>query len=445
MRTLPILLAALLLSVVVAPSIQAQQPMITWHGPESPSIWNGFTRITQAAFSNTPVNLTVRVEGEAGKVVADYVVRDEGGGRVKEGSLELHESGEGRFTAELGAFPSGYRVEYRVKVEPGGREAEGSFRIVEDDEPPTLLLENYVSGEFIPGRSSLLIEGNGTQAQYYYERYSMAIVVNDTMRYDGRTVLGSGVKEVRLYWKTGIVVHNISMTTDEKGLRNYQFFGGIEGPFPYKFKLKFWFEAVDAAGNTAKSREFTLHVLGDDIPPIIENITIMEPKPMEEITVVVFARDPDEPDDSFLSDVIILYSTDGGETWSEKPMVLTSSYTILGRPTHKWQTSLPGQPEGTLLLLRIKALDNAGNEAEELRILTIGAPAAKTVTSTIVSTTTIKETQTVTTTIERTVTSASTVKEFIEKAPDLTPLLLASIVSVIVVAVAAFIVGRRTR
>lgn len=250
---------------------------------------------------------------------------------------------------------------------------------------------------------------------------------------------------MRLYWKTGIIVHNKSMTTDEKGLRNYQFYGSIDGPFPYKFKLKFWFEAMDAAGNRAKSREFTLHVLGDDVPPIIENITITEPKPMEEITVVVFARDPDEPDDSFLSDVVILYSTDGGETWSEKPMVLTSSYTILGKPTHKWQTSLPGQPEGTLLILRIKAMDNAGNEAEKLRVLRIGLPEAevKTVTSTIVSATTVRETQTLTTTLEKTFTS--TVREVVERAPDLTPLLTASIISVIVVAAAAFMVGRRTR
>ncbi len=445
MKILPTLLVILLLSASAAYPALAEKPEILWHGPESPSLWNGFTRITQAAFSEVPVNLTVRVEGAVGRVVADYVVRDGGGGKVEEGSLELRKSGEGRFTAPLGAFPSGYRVDYSVRVEPGGLEAEGSFEIISDDTPPKILLEDYVVGTFIPGRSSLLIEGNGTQAQYHYERYSMAIVVNDTVRYGGRTVLGSGVKEVRLYWKTGIIVHNKSMTTDEKGLRNYQFYGSIDGPFPYKFKLKFWFEAIDAAGNSAKSREFTLHVLGDDVPPIIENITITEPKPMEEITVVVFARDPDEPDDSFLSDVVILYSTDGGETWSEKPMVLTSSYTILGKPTHKWQTSLPGQPEGTLLILRIKAVDNAGNEAEELRVLRIGLPEAevKTVTSTIVSPTTVRETQTLTTTLEKTFTS--TVREVVERAPDLTPLLTASIISVIVVAAAAFMVGRRTR
>jgi len=61
-------------------------------------------------------------------------------------------------------------------------------------------------------------------------------------------------------------------------------------------------------------------------------------------------------DISGLDQVILKYSTDGGQTWHEISMTNTGD--------DDYEATIPGQPAGTEVRFKIYARDTAGNEAE---------------------------------------------------------------------------------
>ena len=360
----------------------AVPPVISNYGPETLSIWKGakeganenvtFTRTTPVALVGFDFNISAIITDEDSGVknaTVEYAIYD-GTQLIESGSKSMINTGENKYTALIGTYSETYTVKYNITAYDNAnnmQKVSGTFTIVEDDTPPTIYLENYVVGSFDPSKSCLLLNGNETDAMYYETENWMSIIVNDTLTVDDEQVLGSGVEAVILVWRIGATKNEKLMYTNSTGFAQYRFFAPITGEYPYGSKIEFWFEAIDAAGNKAESHHFVLLVKGDDVPPIIRHYEIQpeEPKPGEEVTVIVWARDKDEPYDSYLTRAVLKYSTDGGKTWETVEMILQSA--VVTEPgledTHKYMLHLPGQPAGTNVSIIITVYDNAGNYA----------------------------------------------------------------------------------
>ena len=357
-------------------------PVISDYGPETLSIWKGakeganenvtYTAITPVALVNFSFNISATItDDEAGvkNATVDYAIYN-GTQLIESGSKLMINVGNDKYTVVIGTYPESYTVEYNITAYDNAgnvRNVSGTFVIIKDDTPPTIYLEDYVVGSFDPSKSCLLLNGNETDYMYYETENWMSIIVNDTLTVDGQEVLGSGVEAIILVWRIGAAKTEKLMYTNSTGFAQHRFFAPITGEYPYGSKIEFWFKAIDAAGNIAESKHFILLVKGDDVPPLIRHYEVRpeEPKPEEEVTVIVWARDKDEPYDSYLTKAVLKYSTDGGKTWKTVDMVLQSA--VVTEPgledTHKYMLHLPGQPAGTNMSIIITVYDNAGNYA----------------------------------------------------------------------------------
>jgi hypothetical protein len=357
-------------------------PVISDYGPETLSIWKGakegadenvtYTTTTPVALVDFSFNISATItDDEAGvkNATVDYAIYN-GAQLIESGSKLMVNVGNDKYTVLIGTYSESYTVEYNITAYDNAdnmQKVSGTFVIVEDDTPPTIYLEDYVVGSFDPYKSCLLLNGNETDYTYYETENWMSIIVNDTLTVDGEEVLGSGVEAIILVWRIGAAKTEKIMYTNSTGFAQHRFFAPITGEYPYGSKIEFWFKAIDAAGNIAESKHFILLVKGDDVPPIIRHYEVRpeEPEPGEEVTVIVWARDKDEPYDSYLTKAVLKYSTDGGETWKTVDMVLQSA--VVTEPgledTHKYMLHLPGQPAGTNVSIIITVYDNAGNYA----------------------------------------------------------------------------------
>jgi len=110
--------------------------------------------------------------------------------------------------------------------------------------------------------------------------------------------------------------------------------------------------ANDTLGNTNQTGEYAYTVL-DRTPPSITGITFSPSEPEADEQVVVKAK---VSDISGLTQVVLKYSTDGGQTWHEVSMTNTGD--------DNYEATIPGQPAGTEVRFKIYARDTVGNEAE---------------------------------------------------------------------------------
>lgn len=105
--------------------------------------------------------------------------------------------------------------------------------------------------------------------------------------------------------------------------------------------------------------------LSDASPPSLTGISYspQTPTPDDAVSVSVKATDPC----SGVSSVILIYSTNGGESWTETTMTSgNDAYTA----------TIPKQEDGTTVQFKISAEDNAGNSIEsEVLSYTVRAPA----------------------------------------------------------------------
>jgi len=111
--------------------------------------------------------------------------------------------------------------------------------------------------------------------------------------------------------------------------------------------------AYDLAGNVA---EHEVTVIVDNTAPSIGKSVISPKSPTEEDDVTVKVSVVDAL--SGVEEVILSYSTDGGATWTNVTMVLSSN--------GYYTATIPGQPAGTTVLYKIYARDAVGNWAVSL-------------------------------------------------------------------------------
>ena len=111
--------------------------------------------------------------------------------------------------------------------------------------------------------------------------------------------------------------------------------------------------AYDLAGNVA---EHEVTVIVDNTAPSIGKSVISPKSPTEEDDVTVKVSVVDAL--SGVEEAILSYSTDGGATWTNVTMVLSSN--------GYYTATIPGQPAGTTVLYKIYARDAVGNWAVSL-------------------------------------------------------------------------------
>ena len=102
------------------------------------------------------------------------------------------------------------------------------------------------------------------------------------------------------------------------------------------------------------SGTYTLKSVIDRTPPVISNIARnpQQPQPADAVTVSANVTDPD----SGVKTVTLRYSKDGGTTWLDVPMSVSTGTT--------YTANIPAQPDGTVVQYKIKAADNAGFSGE---------------------------------------------------------------------------------
>ena len=98
------------------------------------------------------------------------------------------------------------------------------------------------------------------------------------------------------------------------------------------------------------SGSYTLKSVIDRTPPVISNVARnpQQPQPADAVTVTANVTDPD----SGVKTVTLRYSKDGGSTWSNVAMSVSTGTIYTG--------NIPAQPDGTAVQYKIKAEDNAG-------------------------------------------------------------------------------------
>ena len=121
---------------------------------------------------------------------------------------------------------------------------------------------------------------------------------------------------------------------------------------PHGTTVRFLIWANDTLGNTNQTGEYEYTVL-DTTPPSITDITFTPSEPNANEEVVIRAKVSDA---SGLEEVVLKYSTDGGQTWHDISMTNTGG--------GNYEATIPGQPAGTEVRFRIYARDIAGNEVE---------------------------------------------------------------------------------
>jgi len=137
--------------------------------------------------------------------------------------------------------------------------------------------------------------------------------------------------------------HYWSNSTDVGQPVSIEIPGGVPHDGTY-FVVVFW----------GGSYSYTLNSVIDRTPPVISNVARnpQQPQPADAVTVSANVTDPD----SGVKTVTLRYSKDGGSTWSNVAMSVSTGTIYTG--------SIPAQPDGTAVQYKIKAEDNAGFSGE---------------------------------------------------------------------------------
>ncbi|MFH1540097.1 MAG: hypothetical protein ABIH66_14175 [bacterium] len=96
-------------------------------------------------------------------------------------------------------------------------------------------------------------------------------------------------------------------------------------------------------------------------PPVVDDVTLdpEEPAEDEEVTITVTTKVVSNESTDYTSEAVVVYSTDGGETWDEIELEE-------GDDDTEWIGTFPGFESGTEVIYGIRAVDSSDNVYVEL-------------------------------------------------------------------------------
>ena len=228
------------------------------------------------------------------------------------------------YTYYIPAQPSGTTIQYFVKAfdNAGNFDNSSTFTFTSDDTTPPVL--TYLTT-------------NPSPPSYDSGTY-VFVKVSD---------IGSGVQNATVYFKTS----TSSTWIVNSMYKSIGYYVGSIDKYPYGTIIEFFFVAFDGAGNKQQTSIYSATV-ADGSPPNIVSVTrdITSVQATDTVHVSAIVGDGG----SGVQQVLLLYSTDTGTSWTIVPMPYQSS-------SGSYTGAIPQEPYLSVVLYKVEATDNAGN------------------------------------------------------------------------------------